>query len=193
MVQSMRRLMLVWVAASAVACSDRNSATGPSGGNPAPMQTIVEVTAARVQTSPVVLEQSVAVTGGSFNDIRFRWQVPTGGEPVTGNLYILTQEYLGEASGVNPAMPGFLARSVRVEAGDYVFDSGVTLRGGTTYWFVTDRTVGFFSSQGDTDVYPGGDLYTAGLGDVFHRFYVINPSQRIDANFKLTGKVVPVQ
>ncbi len=145
-----------------------------------------------VNTGPVVLEQSVTVTGGSFNNIRFRWQVPTGWEPVTGNLYILTREYLGEMSDIGPSMPGFLARSLRVDAGDYVFDSSVTLRGGTTYWFVTDREVGFFSSRGDTDVYPGGDVYTAGqvaLGGVFRRFYVFNPSDRLDANFKLTGSV----
>jgi len=191
----MRFFIAVWVVSCAVACGGGKSATGPSGGFPAPpqIQTIVEVNSpGGFPYGPQVLAQSVTVPAGSYNNIRFRWGLGQLGPPASGSLYILSQEVLGNVSGLGPSTPGFVARSLRITDGDYIFDSAVTLRGAARYWFATDTAIYFMSSQGSSDVYTGGDLYVAAnppLDGPFQRLYVSNPSERFDANFKLTGSV----
>jgi hypothetical protein len=157
------------------------------------IQTIVEVNVpGGVIYGPQVLAQSVTVPAGSYNNIRFRWDVAPFGPPASGTLYILSQEYLGNVSALGPSAPGFVARSLRITDGDYIFDSAVTLRGAAKYWFATDTAIRFMSSQASSDVYTGGDLYVAAnppFDGPFSRLYVSNPSERIDANFKLTGSI----
>jgi hypothetical protein len=183
------------VAAWAVACSDGNSSTGPSGGFPlAPtIQTIVELNApGGFPYGPQVLAQSVTVPAGSYNNIRFRWGLGAFGPPASGTLYILSQEVQGGVSGLGPSAPGFVARSLRITDGDYIFDSAVTLRGAAKYWFATDTPIYFMTSQGVSDVYNGGDLYVASnppLEGPFSRLYMSNPSERFDANFRLAGSI----
>jgi hypothetical protein len=89
-----------------------------------------------------------------------------------------------------------VARSLRIENGEYVFDPAVTLAGGAQYWFGADSEVGYLSSQRFSDVYPGGDLYFAGslIGreeDSYTRAWIFSPSERIDASFALRGARVP--
>ena len=108
-----------------------------------------------------------------------------GAPPVTGALYIIDREYLGPLSALSTA-PGLVARSIRIENGEYVFDAAVRLEGGQQYWFGTDSNVGYLSSQRTSDIYPGGDLYFIG-GDSYVRAFIVSPSERLDAGFTLRG------
>jgi hypothetical protein len=148
-----------------------------------------------VQISPVQLAQSVTLpVGGAYNTLRFRWMPAPGAGPLTGSLYILGQEYLGRVSAVGTA-PGLIARSIRIEGDEYVFDAAVTLSGGTKYWFAADSPVRFLCSQSTSDIYAGGDLYTIGgtagspSDPAYARFYVNSPNERLDASFTLRGNL----
>ena len=178
-------------------CSDGGSSSTPQVTAPTPtppvLRTIVEVTRANVLTGPAVPEQSVTIVGGSYNNIRFSWIVRAGENPAPGNLYILTQVYEGRIRELGPAVPGFVARSLLVQDGEYFFDPSITLQAGAVYWFAADRETLYMSSQRTSDLYEGGDLYSGGgdeLGE-FRRMWIEKPSERIDANFRLRGALVP--
>ena len=182
-------LWYIGLAAIGAQCGGGSSA--PTAPTPV-IRTIVEVTRANIITGPGVPEQSATVLGGSFDNIRFSWIVRSGENPTPGNLYILTQVYQGKVRDLSSAVPGFLARSLRVEGGEYVFDAAVTLQSGAIYWFAADRETLYMSSQRTSDLYEGGDLYSAGPSEIgeFRRFWLENPNERIDANFRLRGALV---
>ena len=160
------------------------------------MQTIVDLQIFNpVQTGPARLAQSVTLpVGGAFNNIRFQWTPSPGAPPLSGALYIIDREYLGPLRELSTA-PGLVARSIRIENGEYVFDPAVTLAGGAQYWFGADSDVKYLSSQRTSDVYPGGDLYFVGSltgGETSYvRAFVDNQSERLDASFSLRGARVP--
>jgi hypothetical protein len=188
-----RRRVVVALAASALAGCGGSNATAPSSGSSPPVvQIIVELFFSNpVQTGPARLAQSVALpAGGAFNNIRFRWTPSNGAPPVTGALYIIDREYAGPLSELSTA-PGLVARSIRIENGEYVFDAAVTLAGGSRYWFGADSNVGYVSSQRTTDIYPGGDLYFVGSltggPDSYVRAFIESQSERLDSSFTLSG------
>jgi hypothetical protein len=171
---------------------DGASPSAPSDTPVPSMQTIVDLLIPNpVQTGPARLAQSVTLPGGeAFNNIRFQWAASVGAPPITGALYIIDREYLGPVSALSTA-PGLVARSIRIENGEYVFDAAVRLEGGRQYWFGTDSNVGYLSSQRTSDIYPGGDLYFSGSltggEDSYVRAFIVNPSERLDAGFTLRG------
>jgi hypothetical protein len=192
-----RVALLAVLAAVVPGCGggDDASPSAPSSPTPAPvplLQTIVSVTFPNpVSTGPSRLAQSVTLPGGgSFDNIRFQFMPSAGAPPVTGALYIIDREYLGPLSELNAA-PGLVARSIRIENGEYVFDAAVTLRGGLQYWFGADSNVGYLSSQVTSDAYPGGDLYFTGSltggPDSYVRAFLGSQSERIDSSFSLRG------
>lgn len=143
--------------------------------------------------------QSVTMPAGSgFGNIRFQWYTFQGGPAAFGNLYVLDREFLGLPGDLGPSTPGFVARSERVADNQYVFAPGVTLKGGTKYWFYGDAQ-GSFVHSFDTDTYAGGDLYATGYhaqpfrksqasGRMVAGTYVPPPpGVFVDANFKLQG------
>ena len=159
-------------------------------------QTIAELSVPNpVQTGPARLAQSITLpAGAAFNNIRFRWIPSNGAPPLTGNLYVIDREYLGPLSELSTA-PGLVARSIRIEGGEYVLDPAVRLAGGTQYWFGADSDVGYLSSQVTSDVYPGGDLYFVGSltggPDSYVRAFINRQSERLDSSFSLRGARIP--
>lgn len=189
---------------AACAGAGQNSITGPgaASGN---LQTLVDNTTGLDVTSGATgtwnwAGQSFVVPGtGSFGDLRFHWYTFQKEPAAFGNLYLLTQEYLGLPGDLGPSTPGFLARSETAADGAYAFSSEVVVTGGTKYWVYTDKQ-GSFAGSFDTDIYPGGDEYVTGYharpfrkaqasGRMVNGVYVPPPAGVfLDANFKLQAR-----
>ena len=226
-------LVPVFVLVSASACQNKATAPTPPADSlavpAAPLVTIAEssaveqVGAGQTSTSNNYLGQSVTVPGvSSYNNLRFNWDgyapgtvsAPGPRGPLAvGDLFVLTQEYLGLPSGLGSSTPGFLAQSQGIDGGQYVFSPSVTLNGGAKYWFYSSWVPGTVHSFNpitgfSEDTYAGGDLYVAPvLGGSFTPlpfrkaqaswrlispgppavYYQPPPGTYIDANFKLTG------
>jgi len=186
--------LLACFAASALAGCGGKSATAPSSSSSPPLiQTILDLVIPNpVRVGPAKLAQSITIpAGAALNNIRFRWTPSSDAPPLTGSLYIIDREYLGPLSALSTA-PGLVARSTRIESGEYVFEPTVTLAGGTQYWFGSDSPVGYVCSQPTSgDLYPGGELYFQGSltsgEDSYARASLFNPSERLDAGFSLRG------
>ena len=127
-------------------------------------------------------------SGGPWNDLSFNFfsDVPALTPTAAGSLFLLSQEYLGTPAALSSATAGFIAESQSISGGIYFFDPTVTILANTQYFFYT--TVPIFNSGGGGGTgYAGGENYQAtSIGTPF-----INP-HRPDANFQLTGDVVPV-
>ena len=121
--------------------------------------TIVEFTTS-VNTVGDVPGQSVTTPdGGPWNNITFNFYGDIGATvpAAEGNLFILTQEYLGSPSDLSSATPGFLAESTGISGGVYLFDPAVTLQGSTQYFFYADQFFGAHAFY--PDAYSGGVMY----------------------------------
>jgi len=185
--------------------------------------TLEQVGTGQTSTSNNYLGQSVTVPGtSSYNNLRFNWDgyapgslsAPGPRGPLAvGDLYVLTQEYVGLPSGLGSSTPGFLAQSQAIDNGQYVFPPTVTLKGGTKYWFYSSWVPGAVQSFNpiggfSEDTYADGDMYIAPvLGGSFTPlsfrkaqaswrlissgppavYYQPPPGTYIDANFKLMG------
>jgi hypothetical protein len=127
--------------------------------------------------------QSVTTPGGGpFNTISFNFFDGVGNPTAFGNLFILTQEYLGTPANLSTLTPGFLTKSTGISAGVYQFDSSVTLAPNTHYFFYA--TSSFDINFSSPNPYAGGSFYVAG-----------GPFQKIpesDADFRLTGQQIPL-
>ena len=176
---------------------------------PAPTSTVVrtlmdvttglEVTSGLVGTFNHAGQSFVVSESGSFQDLRFNFY-SFRKEPVAfGNLYLLTQEYLGLPGGLSSSTPGFLARSENTASGVYTFATTAVITGGTKYWVYTD-TQGSFAASFDTDIFAGGDMYVSGIasapfrkaqasGRMVDGVFVPAPAGVfVDANFKLQAR-----
>ena len=82
--------------------------------------------------------QSLTTPSGTWSNITFNFYDATTGNPVaSGNLYLFTQTYGGTANSLSTqasSSAGYLATAT-ASGSQYVFDSSVTLSGGTTYYF----------------------------------------------------------
>jgi hypothetical protein len=206
----MRRTSIVslWIMASVMlaACEGgaQNDVSGP-GQLTGSVQTLIDVTTGLSVTSGEtgtfnwVGQSFVVPQAGSFGDLRFNFYTFQQ-EPVAfGDLFLLTQEYLGVPSALNEATPGFVAQSQTTADGVYTFAPSVTITGGTKYWVYTDAKITFASSV-DTDIFPGGDMYLAGAQSnafrkapaserIVNGILVAPPSGVfVDANFKLEAR-----
>lgn len=178
--------------------------TGPAAPTPS-VQTLVdittglEVTTGGTGTWNWAGQSFVVPAPGSFGGVRFHWYTFEKKPAAFGNLYLLTQEYLGLPGDLGPATPGFVARSESIADGAYMFGSQVAVTGGTRYWVYTDKQ-GSFAGSFDTDIYPSGDLYLTGFpsnpfrkvpasGRMVNGVYVPPPAGVfLDANFKLQAQ-----
>jgi len=192
----LRRFVILGLVANlAPGCggSDRGSAS-PAAPTAAPpvLQTIAELTGIAVDTGPIAVGQSVTAPSGSFANLRFRFLVPNGGEPANGSLFLLNREYLGTPAGLNATTAGVLASTSRLENGEWIFEQGVTLPGGATYWFVTGSRMRVFTTpDGARDFYAGGDVYTTGAENFPFNLFRPSSTARIDALFQLRGGSSP--
>jgi hypothetical protein len=172
-----------------------SSPTSPSG----PLVTLVNVTDSINVTAGATgtwnfAGQSVTIPGtGSYANARFNWYTLKGTPTAFGALYVLDREFLGVPGDLGPSTPGYVGRAdATVEGnpgvldevkGEYVLPAAVTLRGGTRYWFYTNKQGNFVASF-DTDIYPGGDAYMTG--------YPANPFRKSPASGRMVnGTYVP--
>jgi hypothetical protein len=143
----------------------------------------LEVTSGQVGTFNWVGQSFVVSESGSYSDLRFNFYTFQKTPVAFGNLYLLTQEYLGVPTGLSPSTPGFVARSESTAGGVYTFASSIAINGGTRYWAYTD-TQGSFAGSFDTDIFPGGDMYVTG--------YFENPFRKAQASGRMVnGVLVP--
>jgi hypothetical protein len=180
-----------------------NEVTQPGGlSSLQPLMDVTEglnVTSGQTGTWNWAGQSFVVPQGGSFTDVHFNFY-SFKKEPVAfGNLYLLTQEYLGLPSGLSASTPGFVGRSETTANGVYTFGTSVVINGGTKYWVYTD-TQGAFAGSFDTDIYPAGDQYVTGIasqpfrktqasGRMVNGTFVPAPAGVFtDANFKLEAR-----
>ena len=130
--------------------------------------------------------QSVTTpAGGPFDHITFNFYAdPAATVPLApGDLFLLTQEYLGLPPDLSSSTPGFLAQSTGVSSGVYLFDPSVTLQGGTQYFFSHNEN--FNKAWGR--FYPGGMEYFTGAS-----FANFQASPTDDVLFNLSGTEVTI-
>jgi hypothetical protein len=182
----------------------QNALVGP-GANAGPLRTLMDVTtgldvtAGQVGTFNWVGQSFVIRESGSFSDLRFNLYNYQKAPVAFGNLYLLTQEYLGVPDGLGPSTPGFVARSEKTADGVYTFPSSTVIAGGTKYWVYTDAQ-GSFAASFDTDIYSDGDMYVTGhptnpfrkaaaSGRMVNGVFVPAPAGVfVDVNFKLQAR-----
>jgi hypothetical protein len=106
-------------------------------------------------------ESFTTPSGGPWDSITFNFysDVPPATPAAAGDLFLLTEEYLGDPAGLSSSTPGFLAESVSNAGGVYTFSSPVTLAAGTEYWVYTDAS--FEISGSGTDGSSAGEAYFA--------------------------------
>jgi hypothetical protein len=88
-------------------------------------------------------ESFTTPSGGPWDSITFSFysDVPPATPAAAGDLFLLTEEYLGDPAGLSSSTPGLLAESVSNAGGIYTFSSPVTLAAGTEYWVYTDASL----------------------------------------------------
>ena len=141
----------------------------------------------------------VVPENGSFGDLRFNFYNFQKAPVAFGNLYLLTQEYLGLPGTLSSLTSGFVARSESTSGGVYTFASSVVITGGTKYWVYTDAQ-GSFAGSFDADIYTGGDMYVTGFPSSPFRkaqasgrmvngvFVPAPPGVFVDANFRVQAR-----
>ncbi|MBA3638471.1 MAG: hypothetical protein M3541_17385 [Acidobacteriota bacterium] len=184
--------------------SSVNEVTGPAVSSSSfrtlvDLTTGLEVTSGQVGTFNWVGQSFVVPETGSFGDLRFHFYDYQKAPVAFGNLYLLTQEYLGVPAGLNSSVPGLVGRSESTSGGLYTFAAGTVITGGTKYWVYTDAQ-GSFAGSFDTDIITGGDMYVTGFptnpfrkaqasGRMVNGVFVPAPAGVfVDANFKLQAR-----
>jgi len=102
--------------------------------------TISTDTSGTIQSGPAFFWGLLITTpaGGPWDDLTMNWY--NQGTPVAvGNVFLLTQEYLGTPANLSSSTPGFLGEGT-ASGGVYDFAPGATINGGTTYWFYTNAS-----------------------------------------------------
>jgi len=173
------------------ACADgsgENQVTGP-GGTTSGVRTLMDVTdgldvtTGQVGTFNWAGQSFVVSESGTFGDLRFNFYSYQKRPVAFGNLYLLTQEYLGVPGVLSSSTPGFVARAASNADGVYAFADSAVVTGGTKYWVYTDAQ-GSFAGSFDTDIYTGGDLYLTG--------FPTNPFRKAPASGRMVnGVLVP--
>ena len=124
--------------------------------------------------------------GGAWNNISFNFfsDVPAVTPLAAGHAFLLTQEYLGAPGSLSSLTSGFLAESVGVLGGKYIFDSAVVLNSNTEYWLYDDTNIQTTGSN--TGGSAAGQAYFGGAGT----FDTAGGGQL--TNFELDGSAAPV-
>jgi hypothetical protein len=145
--------------------------------------TLVTNTAGSNLATDVIGQSVTTPTGGPFNNITFNFYDASNNPEAVGDLFILTQGYLGTPAALSSATTGFLAESTGISANHYVFASSVTLQSNTQYFFYADTT--FTISGSASNPYAGGQAYAT--DNPSSPFVAFPPS---DVNFTLSGTAV---
>jgi hypothetical protein len=183
--------LLAGCGSSAVSPSSSTSSTSISSG---PVVTVVSVTESVNVTGGGTgtwnhAGQSVTIPGtGAYGAVRFSWYTFHGAATAFGTLFVLDREYLGLPGDLGPSTPGYVGQADAViegnpgplddVKGEYVFPAEMTLKGGSKYWFYTNK-MGSFCGSFDTDIYTGGDMYVSG--------YYLVPFRKAPASGRMTG------
>jgi hypothetical protein len=128
----------------------------------------------------------LTAAGGPWNNIQFNFYDTNGAPEASGNLFILTTEYLGTPNALSAATAGFLAQSTGSVGGVWQFDPSVVLNASTTYWFMTDEQFVHTTGSG-----KGGNV-TAGVQAYFGGANINYEAIGVnDWDFRLQGTTVP--
>ena len=144
----------------------------------------------RTTTGPNVFfpgQSATTPVGGPFGSLTFNFYsdaattTPTAG----GTLFILTQQYTGAPADLSSNTTGYLGQSTGIVGGIYQFDPGVTLAGGTQYFFYANES--FRVSGCSPSCYAGGAVFASfsATDDFF------SPVGGDDAAFRLAGITAP--
>jgi hypothetical protein len=152
----------------------------------APAGVILQVTSGTGFATESFGESFTTPSGGPWNSITFNFysDVPAVTPAAAGNAFLLTQEYLGTPSGLSAATPGFLAESVSISGGVYIFNPSVVLDPNTEYWLYEDTLM--TSTGSGTGGSAAGQAY---FSDGTSSFSVFDGGQL--ANFTLSSSSVP--
>ena len=129
--------------------------------------------------------------GGPYNNLTWSWVSSDQSTLLAaGNLFLLTQEYLGSPSGLSAATPGYVAESTGIVSSAYIFDPSVTISSLTQYWVY----------MGDDSSLAGGGFSFSNPfsgGQAYEQFFspgnnYINNTSSVDFNFILSGEVAAV-
>jgi hypothetical protein len=143
---------------------------------------IVSVTGGTASASFVPGQSLTTPSGGPWSNITFNFIGTAGLPTAAGDLYLLTQEFLGTTNQLSTSLPGFVATS-QSAGGLYTFDPSLTLAPSTQYFVYANTSLLLTGSAFGS--YPGGNLYAAFMvGSNFSR------TTGQDANFVLAGTPV---
>jgi hypothetical protein len=133
---------------------------------------------------------SFTTPGTPYNKLRFSWISSNQSTLLAaGNLFLLTQEYLGSPAGLSSSTPGYVAESIGVASNAYIFDDSVTLSASTQYWvYMGDDASLAGGGYTFANPFPGGKAYEQFTNPTFDYF---NNGATLDFNFVLSGEVVP--
>jgi hypothetical protein len=119
------------------------------------------------------------VAGGPWNDLSFNFYGTTGTEAL-GDLFLLSEQYLGAPDALSSATPGYIAEST-ASGGVFPFAPSVTVAGSTEYWVYTDTAQNPIIGDG-----AGVEYYVSGgAGSSF------SGVPETEINGTLTGSVIP--
>lgn len=125
---------------------------------------------------------------GPYNRIHWSWlKVDQTTRIAAGNLFLLTEEYLGNPANLSPLTPGYIAESIGISNNAYVFDASVILQPLTQYWVYMGNDAELAGgSYSFGNPYPGGKAY-----ETFSRNEFWNNGDGLDFNFILSGTSIP--
>jgi hypothetical protein len=124
-------------------------------------------------------ETLVTTAGGQWDNLSFNFYTASGNPLAAGDIYLLSEQYLGTPSGLSSATPGYIAEG-SASGGSYTFGSAVTVTGSTEYWVYTDTAL---QLTGDAN---GGEYYFTSSPNANFAGFPGN-----DINYTLTGTSVP--
>ena len=144
--------------------------------------TISSVTNGAAVSRPEFWGETVTtIAGGPWDALALNFFAPSGAPEAVGDVFLLSQQYLGTPSNLSSSTPGFIAAGT-ASGGFYDFANGVTALGGTEYWAYTDAALQLTGRSGLT---AGTESYftSSATSD-----FVGRPELAI--NYTLTGSLV---
>jgi hypothetical protein len=124
-------------------------------------------------------ETVTTVAGGPWNGLALNFYAPSGGPEAVGDVFLLSQEYLGTPANLSSSTPGFIGEGTAT-GGFYDFANAVTVLGGTEYWVYTDAALVLTGNAAGNEYYFTGAA-NGNFGGV----------PGADINYTLTGNKVP--
>ena len=147
--------------------------------------TISSIANGAAQSPPEFWGETVTtIAGGPWNALALNFVAPSGAPTAVGDVFLLSQQYLGTPSNLSSSTPGFIAEGT-ASGGFYDFANGVTALGGTEYWVYTDAALQLTGPSGLT---AGNESYFT--SSATSDFGIISGH---DINYTLTGSLSLVQ